>query len=246
VSGGENAGDGPSSIVYAALGDSMSVDDYAGGAGRGAASLLLRNRDEDFPDWAGRDLVSGDPGARMLMLASDGATSRDVAEFQLPSIGRRAPTMASVTMGGNDLLFAFGDSAAARRAIGNVTSNGREVLGGLRELMGPDAPIVVGTIYDPSDGTGDSGFQDLPPWPEVLDLLAELNGELRTLAESYGARVADLHARFMGHGLTEGDPGQPEARPADRNLWYCGLIEPNAWGANAIRAAFWDALAAFG
>jgi hypothetical protein len=27
-------------VVYAALGDSMSIDDYAGGPGRGAASLL--------------------------------------------------------------------------------------------------------------------------------------------------------------------------------------------------------------
>lgn len=38
--------------VYVALGDSMSIDDYAGCAGRGAASLLLRNVDADFPAWA--------------------------------------------------------------------------------------------------------------------------------------------------------------------------------------------------
>jgi hypothetical protein len=29
-------------VVYAALGDSLSIDDYAGGPGRGAASLLWR------------------------------------------------------------------------------------------------------------------------------------------------------------------------------------------------------------
>ena len=40
--------------MYVALGDSMSIDDYAGGAGWGAASLLHRNRDADFPAWAGR------------------------------------------------------------------------------------------------------------------------------------------------------------------------------------------------
>jgi hypothetical protein len=54
--------------------------------------------------------------------------------------------------------------------------------------------------------------------------------------------VSDLHARFLGHGLAAGDPTQPAARPADRALWYCGLIEPNAWGASQIRAAFWEAL----
>ena len=37
-----------SRVVYAALGDSLSIDNYAGGPGRGAASLLWRNRDGDF------------------------------------------------------------------------------------------------------------------------------------------------------------------------------------------------------
>jgi hypothetical protein len=30
--------------------------------------------------------------------------------------------------------------------------------------------------------------------------------------------------------------------PPNRGLWYCDLIEPNAWGASEIRAAFWAAL----
>ncbi|MDX6719477.1 MAG: hypothetical protein QOJ63_1731, partial [Solirubrobacteraceae bacterium] len=30
----------------------------------------------------------------------------------------------------------------------------------------------------------------------------------------------------------------------DRALWYRNIIEPNAWGADAVRAAFWDALQA--
>jgi hypothetical protein len=59
--------------VYVALGDSMSIDDYAGGVGRGAASLLFRNRDTDFPDWAGRDLATA--GYTAQILARDGARS---------------------------------------------------------------------------------------------------------------------------------------------------------------------------
>jgi hypothetical protein len=35
--------------AYVALGDSISIDDYSGGPGRGGASLLFRNRDDDFP-----------------------------------------------------------------------------------------------------------------------------------------------------------------------------------------------------
>ena len=234
----------PSGLVYAALGDSMSIDHYAGGPGRGAASLLWGNRDDDFPAWAGRDLTARDPTARLALLASDGATSATVAGEQLRRLRRleRTPTLATVTMGGNDLLAAYGDATAARRAIRTVVDNGRLVLASLRTLMGPEAPIVVATVYDPSDGSGDAGRLGLPAWPEVLALLAELNRALRMLAEDHQALVADVHARFLGHGLAAGDPTQPAARPADRGLWYCGLIEPNAWGASEIRASFWETL----
>jgi lysophospholipase L1-like esterase len=230
--------------VYAALGDSMSIDLYAGGPGRGAASLLWRNRDDDFPAWAGRDLTARDATAHLALLASDGATSTTVAGEQLRRLRglELVPTLATVTMGGNDLLTAYGDVTAARRAIQTVTSNGRRVLAGLRALMGPEAPIMVATVYDPSDGTGDALRLGLPVWPEALSLLAELNEVLRDLAEEYRALVADIHGRFLGHGLATGDPAQPDPRPANGGLWYCGLIEPNAWGASEIRAAFWEAL----
>jgi hypothetical protein len=49
----ERAGDG----TYVALGDSISTDDYADGAGRGGASLQAVNRDDAFPSWGGRDLA---------------------------------------------------------------------------------------------------------------------------------------------------------------------------------------------
>jgi lysophospholipase L1-like esterase len=231
-------------LVYAALGDSMSIDDYAGGPGRGAASLLWRNRDEDFPAWAGRDLTARDPTARLLLLASDGATSATVAGEQLGRLRRLGviPTLATVTMGGNDLLAGYAATGAARRAIETVAGNGRRLLAGLRDLMGPAAPIVVATVYDPSDGSGDAGRLGLPPWPEALELLAELNRVLGAVAQDHQALVADVHARFLGHGLAAGDPTQPAARPTDRGLWYCGLIEPNAWGASEIRASFWETL----
>jgi lysophospholipase L1-like esterase len=235
-------------VVYAALGDSISIDDYAGGPGRGAASLLLRNRDDDFPDWTGRDLATRDPTARLHLLASDGATSATVAGQQLWRLRRlhRTPTLATVTMGGNDLMAAYGDEVAARHAIRAVVEHGRSVLGGLRELMGPERPIVFGTVYDPSDGSGDAGRLGLPPWPEALALLAQLNRVLASLAAEHDALLADLHARFLGHGLAAGDPGQPTARPASRALWYCDLIEPNAWGASEVRAALWEARGAAG
>ncbi len=51
--------------VYVALGDSMSIDDYAGGAGRGAASLLYRNCDADFPE---RSSASAESAGRVWVV----------------------------------------------------------------------------------------------------------------------------------------------------------------------------------
>jgi hypothetical protein len=55
----------------------------------------------------------------------------------------------------------------------------------------------------------------LPPWLQALELLAELNRALGMLAEDHQALVADVHARFLGHGLAAGDPTQPAADPSD-------------------------------
>jgi lysophospholipase L1-like esterase len=222
--------------TYVALGDSMSIDDYAGGPGRGAASLLHRNRDDDFPDWAGRDLR----GLRARHLARDGATTSDVLYSQLPKVDG-PPALVTISMGGNDLLIAFGDVAAAEVAIHTVIALGHGVLGRLRELT-PTAPIVVTTVYDPSDGGGTIGDSESLSWPEGLALIRTLNEELTKLAGAYDALVADVYRHFLGHGQQTGDVAQLDARPADRDMWYCGLIEPNAWGAHQIRTVWWQTL----
>ena len=235
---------GPS--VYVALGDSISIDEYAGGPGRGGASLLARNRDDDFPEWAGRDLATTTPGTRFGLLATDGATSATLMQVQLPDVVRLAaagavPTLVTLTVGGNDVLREYGDTAAARTAGRRAVDRVAEALGTLRSLA-DEATLVVGTVYDPSDGTGDATAVGLPPWPEAPAVIEELNADLVRAARENGARVADVHARFLGHGLRAGNPAQREARPAARDLWYCRVIEPNAWGAGGVRAAFWAAL----
>jgi lysophospholipase L1-like esterase len=223
--------------VYVALGDSMSIDAYAGGIGRGAASLLFRNRDVDFPDWSGRDLVGS--GFTAQALAFDGATSTDVVREQLPMITEE-PTLVTVTMGGNDLMSVYGDTAAARDAVDVVAAAAGAVL---RRLPPDDnRRVVITTVYDPSDGTGHVPTAALPPWPEGSAAVRALNAELSLLADRHGAVVADVHAALLGHGVAIGDPAQPDPRPANGDLWYCGLIEPNAWGAHHIRAVWWQAL----
>jgi lysophospholipase L1-like esterase len=232
-------------FVYIALGDSISIDEYAGGPGRGGAALLARNRDDDFPDWRGRDLSTLYGRLQYHLLAVDGGTTRTLLESQLPRLEAAgvAPRAVTLTIGGNDVLAAYGDTAGARQIVHTVGLRVEQALGRIRHLMrGPDDPIVLGTVYDPSDGSGDAARVGLPPWPDVVDVLAELNARLRAVAADNGARIAEIHDHFLGHGLRTGNPAQHDPRPSDRDLWYCNVIEPNAWGADAVRASFWRAL----
>ncbi|WP_448639240.1 hypothetical protein [Geodermatophilus sp. URMC 63] len=77
---------------------------------------------------------------------------------------------------------------------------------------------------------------------DAVAVIGELNGALRRVAVRHGAAVADVAGVFLGHGLRAGDPARRDARPPDRRLWSCDLVEPNAWGAGGVRTAFWDAL----
>ena len=230
---------GTEASAYVALGDSISIDEYAGGPGRGGASLLVRNRDEDFPEWRGAEL-----GRPLLQLAMDGATTATLLDVQVPRLEQSGvrPAVVTLTIGGNDVLRSYGDTGAARRTVALVGARVRTALERVAAVLAPHGRVVVGTVYDPSDGLGDTTSVGLPPWPDVVGVLAELNETLREAARTHGAAVADIHERFLSHGLTVGDPGQADPRPADRRLWYCSVIEPNAWGANGVRASFWAAL----
>ena len=150
----------------------------------------------------------------------------------------RRPDLVTITMGGNDLMGAYGDTAAAEAVIRAVTERGERILGAL-----PGSPRVIMTsVYDPSDGTGAVPGDALPPWPDGPHMVRALNAALTGLAQRHGAQVADVHGHFLGHGSAAGDPGQRDSRPANRDLWFCGVIEPNAWGAHEIRRVWWRTL----
>lgn len=217
-------------MAYYALGDSISIDDYAGGPGLGAASLLA----DDF-------------GIDLTLLARDGATSDDVVRFQLDKVQGR-PALITLTMGGNDLLTTLFTPAAAgqqpdrdtaERTVQRVAANYATVM---PALAATGARVVVSTVYDPTDGTGELSWAGLPPWQGGLEVLATLNAVIRDAAAGHGAVVADLHAAFLGHGASAGDVTGSDARPDNHDVWLCSHIEPNAWGAGAVRDTWRAAL----
>ncbi len=99
----------------------------------------------------------------------------------------------------------------------------------------PAATILVGTVYDPSDGTGDLG--DGVARPRELDALAAFNRRVEAIARGTHASVVPIHDRFLGHGLTEPDP-------AARWYWRHLVIEPSARGASEVRRLWLEALGA--
>lgn len=229
---------------YVSLGDSMSIDDYAGPPGSGAASLLFANNPGDFPQWAGRDLQTVLAPCRLVLMAQDGVTSATVRYAQIPRLKEMGirPAVVTLTMGGNDLLQTFGDSASADMANRRLLTNGRAILESLRLLVLPNAPVLLTTIYDPSDGTGDTNALQIASWPGAVSWIHAFNQTLAALAREFDVTLVDAHAAFLGHGLQVGNPAQNDPRPANRDLFYCGVVEPNAWGANALRVLWWDAL----
>lgn len=243
---------------YVALGDSVSIDLYpaldAGeidvavalerdpSVGRvaplGAASLLFQNADERWPEFAGDDLVTRCPGIELQSLASDGATIGEVFGEQLPNLAAsNEPTLVTLTIGGNDLLSAYG-SRPRRALLEKIERDIAEAYDFLLDMLRgqlPNGTFVIATVYDPSDRSGriPGVYDEAGPLP--LDILDRFNGHIRELAAGTPrVLLADVYARFLGHGVS--------AAEAERWYWRRSLIEPNARGASEVRQVWLDAL----
>jgi lysophospholipase L1-like esterase len=248
---------------YIALGDSMSIDLYpaldaratevavnlewnasAGGvAPLGAASLLHRNDDERFPELAGEDLATRDPGIAFLNLSEDGATVPDVYAEQLDRLEeatadvRGEQVLVTLTVGGNDLLHAL----MSRPSASLMKAKARDIVDATAALvsriaeLAPGARLVLTTVCDPTDGTGHAPgvLEDDRTIP--LEHLATFNDSVRTLAgRTPNAVVADAHAAFFGHGVM--------APEEERWYWRRSLIEPGLAGASELRRLWWSLL----
>jgi lysophospholipase L1-like esterase len=165
--------------VYLAVGDSMSIDDYTGVDGGGAASQLARKLRLELVD-----------------LTVDGNTTHSV----LADLAR-APAAADVvtlTAGGNDLLGGDLPHAILRRL--HQIAERIEPLG---------ARVVVNTIYDPSDGDDQLGRRELGlsalAMIELRQRLNALNCGISELAAEHDFLLADIEQLFHGHGVASAD-----------------------------------------
>jgi lysophospholipase L1-like esterase len=225
--------------MYVALGDSMSTDDYPG-PGLGAASLLYRNRDDRFPEFAGQDLLSLNPGARLVNLARDGFTAEDV----LAGLGELQPTsgpvLVTMTIGGNDCIHYLNALTPTCIAMGEFTARLSRILGHVRRLY-RNLTLRMGNIYDPTDGTGrvQSGHDR---FAVGLHMLGGVNKLLAQAAAMHGGEIVDVYSHFLGHGIRHGEPAYAHYHPEDPTGWLMRDIEPNPRGASELRRLFWRSL----
>src|SRR6266702_4382515 len=166
--------------VYLALGDSISIDDYTGVRGGGAASQLARKL-----------------GVEIVDLTCDGNTTDGMLRDLV-----HAPATADVitlTAGGNDLLGGGLPRVILRRLHAIA-----------RRIEPLDALVVINTIYDPSDGDNDVGRRELGlsrlATIELRRRLNAVNRGIANLGREHGFLLADLQRLFHGHGIASNEP----------------------------------------
>jgi lysophospholipase L1-like esterase len=212
---------------YLALGDSISIDEYpfreTGKRGIGAVSLFHE------------DLKKIHSGLTFEDLTADGATSEDVLRWQLPRAKRTDDeAIVTITAGGNDMLMNLRSPRPPAGLVAGMIERLKRIVAEVFAKL-PRSRILLGTVYDPSDGTN-------VLYGEKLDReagwLAEFNDSVRRIADS-DPRITliDIHKHFLGHGLSV-----PEK---DRWYWSGLIFEPNARGAEEVRHLWLDAVERF-
>ena len=166
--------------IYLALGDSISIDDYTGVRGGGAASQLARK--------LGLDLVD---------LTRDGNTAHGVlADLAGAPASADAVTL---TAGGNDLLGGEHPRAILRRL--------HQIAERIQPIS---ARVVLNTVYDPSDGDNDVGRRQLGlsrlATIALRQRLNAVNDGIAKLAREHGFLIVDLERLFHGHGVASNEP----------------------------------------
>jgi lysophospholipase L1-like esterase len=136
-----------------------------------------RRPDGTFRGWA--DLVAGElaastPGFRYANLAVRGRRFEQIRNEQLPVVEAMAPSLATVSAGGNDIIGFRCDLSGLARSMHEL----------LERLSGAAGTVVVFTGFDPRGR--------LPMGSVLATRAAAYNASVRSSANLFGAHVVDL------------------------------------------------------
>ena len=202
-------------LTVCTFGDSVLDCGRYNDRGLTPGALLVRNDDELFPEFKGRDLQSRGP-AVLDHRAVDGATVDSLAA-QLNGFALTGTALALLSVGGNDLLR--GLAADNGPGIGRFE---RALERFVRRL--PVRPVLFATVYDPTCGDDRQNFLGVPA-PLARANHRRVNSVIGEIASRHG-RLVDLHAHFL--------LGEPS--------WFTRTIEPSLVGASEVRRAFLEVI----
>ncbi|QRK12157.1 SGNH/GDSL hydrolase family protein [Archangium violaceum] len=197
------------------FGDSVLDCGHYNRYGVSPGELLVHNWDDLFPEFLGQDL-SALGGGRLEQLAQDGGTVNSLAR-QLRGVESHGPSVALVSVGGNDLLQGLLLDA------GPGFEEFRRKLSAFLTAL-PIRPVLIANVYDPTVGDDRHNFTGVPV-ERARDNHRRMNDLIAELASEHGVLV-DLHKHFL-----EGDAS-----------WFTSTIEPSLRGASEVRRCFWREL----
>ena len=197
------------------FGDSVLDCGHYNRYGVSPGELLVRNRDDLFPEFRAQDL-SALGGGRLEQLAQDGGTVNSLPR-QLRGVKNPGKAVALVSVGGNDLLQGLlMDKGPGFEVFRSKLSAFLTAL--------PIRPVFIANVYDPTVGDDRQNFTSVPV-ERARANHRRLNDLIAGLASEHGVLV-DLHSHFLG-----GDPS-----------WFTSTIEPSLRGASEVRRCFWREL----
>lgn len=246
-------------IVVLGVGDSVTAG-YGASTGKSYFERLIRNPDGEFEDLSGVCLQSVFPKLIAINVAESGSNSIQCLENQLPKLKpypANTRGVVAITTGGNDLIHWYGRAAPKEGAMYGATMEDAqpwinaftlrmdEIVERARGLFPGGCDIFLANIYDPSDGLGKPEAIGMPPWDDMVPILAAYNEVIAACAQRHAdVHLVDIHAPFLGHGVRCRQPWREHYHADDPHYWYHENIEdPNDRGYDALRRVFLNAMA---
>lgn len=241
-------------VVLLGLGDSVTRG-FGAEPGRGYFDRLVENPPGDAPDMNGICLRAVFSNLSVRNDSVNASTSIDLVERQLPALRPYpADTLGFVVMstGGNDLIHMYGRTPPQEGAMYGATLEQAQpwidnfgkridnIVSTVRAAFPGGCEIFLANLYDPSDGVADPSAAGLPPWPDVHEIVDAYNTCIASCAKKHDfVHLVDLHAAFLGHGVTCRQFWRSTYDSSDPHYWYYeNLEDPNDRGYDAIRRLF--------
>jgi lysophospholipase L1-like esterase len=240
-------------VLLVGLGDSMTAG-FGVPATHSYFARLAKNPDDEVADMRGRCLSAVLPRLETRNLAVSGTTSPEHLE-KAERLEKQPPDvfgLVVMTTGGNDLIHSYGRMAPREGAMYGATLDQarpwieafRRRLGTILDRVEAAFPggclILLGDIYDPTDGVGDISRTGLPAWPDAPAVHGAYNDVIHSVAASRSSVcLVPIQAEFLGHGIHCTQFWSEHYRSDDPTYWYAANLEdPSDRGYDALRRLF--------